>query len=146
MGYQETWLYIRPQYHFDSLKSAYARAKLSGYYDDFTRTLAEPLSIATLKQPFGHLSAGTKILWVCGERAGHSAGHIFGEEAKTLPLFKRLEIISVETVLEQDDKRLNGIDFSSDAPTENAYIRRESAAAFARQLTEKPECDMMMKL
>ncbi len=62
MGYQESWFYMEPQRKFDKLIRAYERAESAGYY---RVAGAEPCSVAILKQPFGDVPAGSKVLWVC---------------------------------------------------------------------------------
>ena len=65
MGYQESWFYIEPQHKFKKLIQAYEKAEQSGYYEVAG---AEPHSVIVLKQPFGDIPAGKKLLWVCGDR------------------------------------------------------------------------------
>lgn len=60
MGYQESWLYIEPQRKFEKLVRAYEKAEQSGYYEVAG---AEPHSVIVLKQPFGDIPAGKKLLW-----------------------------------------------------------------------------------
>ena len=70
MGYQESWFYIEPQHKFKKLIQAYEKAEQSGYYEVAG---AEPHSVIVLKQPFGDIPAGKKLLWVCGDRGFHCA-------------------------------------------------------------------------
>ena len=65
MGYQESWVYIEPQWNFKNLIRAYEQAEAAGYYKLFG---AEPLSVIILKRSFGKIPAGKKLLWVCGDR------------------------------------------------------------------------------
>ena len=76
MGYQESWFYMEPQRKFDKLICAYERAESAGYY---RVAGAEPCSVVILKQPFGDVPAGSKVLWVCGDRGFHSVGGVFGD-------------------------------------------------------------------
>lgn len=76
MGYQENWFYMEPQRKFDKLIRAYERAESAGYY---RVAGAEPCSVVILKQPFGDVPAGSKVLWVCGDRGFHSVGGVFGD-------------------------------------------------------------------
>ena len=73
MGYQESWLYIEPQHKFKKLIQAYEKAEQSGYYEVAG---AEPHSVIVLKQPFGDIPAGKKLLWVCGDRGFHCAAGV----------------------------------------------------------------------
>ena len=100
MGYQESWLYIEPQHKFKKLIQAYEKAEQSGYYEVAG---AEPHSVIVLKQPFGDIPAGKKLLWVCGDRG-------------------------------TDDPRMEGLDFDSPAPSENAYMKRYSVANYAHRM------------
>lgn len=116
MGYQESWFYIEPQHKFKKLIQAYEKAEQSGYYEVAG---AEPHSVIVLKQPFGDIPAGKKLLWVCGDRGFHCAAGVFGGELKCSG---RLRVIPVEAVLNgTDDPRMEGLDFDSPAPSENAY-------------------------
>lgn len=129
MGYQESWLYVRPQRYFNKLIRAYDRADQSGYYKVAG---AEPRSVIVLKQPFGNLPAGTRLLWVCGDREFHSAGGIFGGN---LRCGGRLQVIPIESVLDgPTDRRIDGIDLDAPSPSENEYMRRYSAANYAHRL------------
>ena len=92
MGYQESWFYIEPQHKFKKLIQAYEKAEQSGYYEVAG---AEPHSVIVLKQPFGDIPAGKKLLWVCGDRGFHCAAGVFGGELKCSG---RLRVISVEAV------------------------------------------------
>ena len=54
MGYQESWVYIEPQWNFKNLIRAYEQAEAAGYYKLFG---AEPLSVIILKRSFGKIPA-----------------------------------------------------------------------------------------
>lgn len=129
MGYQESWLYIEPQRKFEKLIRAYEKAEQSGYYEVAG---AKPRSVIVLKQPFGDIPAGKKLLWVCGDRGFHCAAGVFGGELKCSG---RLRVIPVEEVLDgTDDPRMEGLDFDSPAPSENAYMKRYSVANYAHRM------------
>ena len=129
MGYQESWVHIQPQHKFKKLIQAYEKAEQTGYYKVAG---AEPRSVIVLKQPFGELPAGTKLLWVCGDRGWHTVGGIFGGN---LYCFGKVYFIPVETVLDgENDKRLKGIDLDSNVPTENEYMKRYSVANYAYKM------------
>ena len=103
MGYQESWFYIEPQRKFEKMIRAYEKAENSGYYKVAG---AEPWSVVVLKQPFGDIPAGKRLLWVCGDRGFHSVGGVFGGEWKSRA---RVRVIPVEEVLRSDDYRLEGM-------------------------------------
>ena len=85
-----------------------------------------------MKQPFGDIPAGKKLLWVCGDRGFHCATGVFGGELKCSG---RLRVIPVEAVLNGiDDPRMEGLDFDSPAPSENAYMKRYSVANYAHRM------------
>ena len=65
MGYQESFLYIEPQWKFEELIRTYEKAEQAGYY---RVAGAEPRSVVVLKQPLGSIPAGKRLLWVCGDR------------------------------------------------------------------------------
>lgn len=128
MGYQESWLYIEPQRKFGKLILAYEKAEQAGYYEVAG---AEPCSVVILKQPFGNIPAGKKLLWVCGDRSFHSVGGIFGGELKCSG---KIRVIPIEEVLEAADRRVEGLDFDSPASSENEYMKRYSVANFAHRM------------
>lgn len=128
MGYQESWLYIEPQRKFDKLIRAYEKAEQAGYYEVAG---AQPRSVVILKQPFGDIPAGKKLLWVCGDRSFHSVGGIFGGELKCSG---KIRVIPIEEVLDVDDRRVEGLDLDSPVPSENAYMKRYSVANFAHRM------------
>lgn len=129
MGYQESWVYIKPQRYFDKMIRAYEMAKQSGYYHIAG---AEPRSVIILKEPFGEIPAGARILWVCGDRGFHNTRGIFGGN---LRCGGRVQVIPVEALLtDTSDYRLDGIKLSSPYPSENAYMKRYSAANYAHRL------------
>ena len=128
MGYQESWFYIEPQRKFEKMIQAYERAEASGYYKVAG---AEPWSVVVLKQPFGDIPAGKRLLWVCGDRDFHCVAGVFGGELKCRA---KIRVIPVEGVLDPDDRRLEGLDFDSAAPSENDYMRRYSVQNYAYRM------------
>ena len=125
MGYQESWFYIEPQRKFEKMIQAYERAENSGYYKVAG---AEPWSVVVLKQPFGDIPAGKRLLWVCGDRGFHCVAGVFGGELKCRA---KIHVIPIEEVLDPDDRRLEGLDLESAAPSENDYMRRYSVQNYA---------------
>ena len=129
MGYQESWVHIQLQHKFKKLIQAYEKAEQEGYYEVAG---AQPRSVVVLKRPIGGLPAGAKVLWVCGDRGFHCAAGVFGGELKCSG---RLRVIPVEEVLDgTDDPRMEGLDFDSPAPSENAYMKRYSVANYAHRM------------
>lgn len=128
MGYQESWFYIEPQRKFEKMIQAYERAENSGYYKVAG---AEPWSVVVLKKPFGDIPAGKRLLWVCGDRGFHCVAGVFGGELKC---WAKIRVIPVEEVLDPDDRRLEGLDFDSAAPSENDYMRRYSVQNYAYRM------------
>ena len=128
MGYQESWFYIEPQRKFEKMIQAYERAENSGYYKVAG---AEPWSVVVLKQPFGDIPAGKRLLWVCGDRGFHCVAGVFGGELK---FRAKLRVIPIEEVLDPDDRRLEGLNLDSAAPSENDYMRRYSVQNYAYRM------------
>ena len=128
MGYQESLLYIEPQWKFEKLIRTYEKAEQAGYY---RVAGAEPRSVVVLKQPLGSIPAGKRLLWVCGDRGFHCVAGVFGGELKCRA---KIRVIPVEEVLDPDDRRLEGIDLDNAAPTENAYMRRYSVQNYAYRM------------
>ena len=88
--------------------------------------------MVVLKQPFGDIPAGKKLLWVCGDRSFHNAAGVFAGELKCSG---RLRVIPVEEMLNgADDPRMEGLDLNSPAPSENAYMKRYSVANYAHRM------------
>ena len=125
MGYQESFLYIEPQWKFEKLIRTYEKAEQAGYY---RVAGAEPRSVVVLKQPLGNMAYMNRALRAAGF---HSVGGVFGGEWKSRA---RVRVIPVEEVLRPDDYRLEGIDLDSAAPSENAYMRRYSVENYAHRM------------
>ena len=68
MGYQESFLYIEPQWKFEKLIRTYEKAEQTGYY---RVAGAEPRSVVVLKQPLGQYT-GRKAAAVGVRRSGLS--------------------------------------------------------------------------
>ena len=129
MGYQESLVYVQPQFNFKKLIRAYDKAEQDGYY---AVAGAEPRSVVVLKKPIGELPAGAKLLWVCGDRDFHTVGGTFGGHLKCRG---RIRFIPAEDVLgASDSKYLDGLDLDSPSPSENDYMRRYSAANYAHRI------------
>ena len=56
---------------------------------------------------------------------------VFGGELKSRA---KLRVIPIEEVLDPDDRRLEGLDFDSAAPSENDYMRRYSVQNYAYRM------------
>lgn len=126
MGYQESWLVLHPT-DFDNALSAFIKTVESGYY---SHAGAEPSSVIALKQPFGDLPEGTRIIWICGDRCYHHVDGIFNRNLRC-----SMRIIPIEEIMDgPDDPRLKGIDFNSVLPTENDYMVRFDAESYTRQI------------
>ena len=129
MGYQESLLYVEPQRKFKNLIRAYEKTEESGYYDVAG---AQPRSVIILKKPLGEFPAGSKLLWICGDRCFHTLGGIF---AGNLHGISKYTLVPVESVLDREsDARLSGIDLDSPCITENEYMKRYSAANYAHRV------------
>lgn len=128
MGYQESLLYIEPQWKFEKLIRTYEKAEQAGYY---RVAGAEPRSVVVLKQPLGNIPAGKRLLWVCGDRGFHCVAGVFGGELKCRA---KLRVIPIEEVLDPDDRRLEGLNLDSAAPSENDYMRRYSVQNYAYRM------------
>lgn len=131
MGYQESWLVLHPT-DFDNALSAFIKTVESGYYN---HAGAEPSSVIALKQPFGDLPEGTRIIWICGDRCYHHVDGIFNRNLRC-----SMRIIPIEEIMDgPDDPRLKGIDFNSVLPTENDYMVRFDAESYTRRQIEMRE-------
>lgn len=130
MGYQESWVYIEPQWNFKNLIRAYEQAEAAGYYKLFG---AEPLSVIILKRSFGKIPAGKKLLWVCGDRCFHNVSGLFG---RNLNILGKLQVIPIEAVLDMNDSRLDGIHFENSTPSENPYMKRYSVVDYVHRMKQ----------
>ena len=129
MGDQESFLYVEPQRKFKNLIRAYEKTEESGYYDVAG---AQPRSVIILKKALGEFPAGSKLLWICGDRCFHTLGGIF---AGNLHGVGKCTLVPVESVLDgESDIRLAGIDLDSPCTTENEYMKRYSAANYAHRV------------
>ena len=133
MGYQESWLYIQPQWCFPKLLRAYEKTAQSDYYRIME---IEPMSVIISKRSFGDVPKGAKILWVCGDRGFHNLNGVFDGNLKTRA---KVRFIPVEQVLDSEDSRLNGIDLGSQFPSENAYMKRYSVKGYAEKIRNDRE-------
>lgn len=152
MGYQESWVIVKPQWQFSKMMQIYRQQRDAGFYNDIYSTA--PMSVVVLKQKIGKLPAGTKILWVCGERCWQDQQHIFNQNVSHR-LFCRMEIIPIEAAVTEDlhppanascDELLgtlrdrlklytDGIDFEDKAPpNENAYMKRYSPGDYLEHI------------
>ena len=78
MGYQESFLYIEPQWKFEKLIRTYEKAEQAGYY---RVAGAEPRSVVVLKQPLGSIPAGKRLIggftaWAACSAASGKAGRV----------------------------------------------------------------------
>lgn len=91
----------------------------SGFYDN--PGAAEPRSVVVLKKAFGEIPAGTKVLWVAGDREQHNTEGLFGG---LLPADVKVHIIPIEDIVREDSPEVAGIDFETEEVSENEYMKR----------------------
>ena len=130
MGYQESLVTITPQKQFNLLLEAYKAAKTDGFYETLVST--QPMSVVVLKEPIGNFSVGSKFIWVCGDRCFHSENGILNKHISR-PLFSKLHIIPVENIYFINDERLDGINFNSEIPSENKYLKRYNIDEYIKE-------------
>ncbi len=134
MGYQESWVYVEPGNQFKKLIRAYEKAEQAGYYEVAG---AQPMSVVQLKQPFGNIPTGTKVLWVCGDRCFHNVSGIFGGELRCHGV---IHVVPIEQILDgPTDRRIDGIDLNSPQCSENAFMTRFSAENYAYRMSNHLE-------
>lgn len=133
MGYQESFYYIRPQSQFDRMIRTCAQREKEGRYRCID---TYPCSVLTLKTPFGELPAGTRLLWVAGQRCFQRVAEpILGEHFNGIFHRCAVSIIPAERVLTTPmDARLEGIDLNGDVG-ENAYLKHQSFQGYAAKLS-----------
>lgn len=83
MGYQESLIYIQPQSMFKAMMKTYEQAEKSGYYH---LAGAEPLSVITLKQPWGNCRLARNFSGYAGIAAFIRRAAFSGSAFPTIPL------------------------------------------------------------
>ena len=129
MGYQERWVYVDPGSQFKKLIRAYEKAEQEGYYKIAG---AQPMSVVLLKQSFGNIPAGTKVLWVCGDRCFHNPSGIFGGKLRCRG---EIHVVPIESILDgPTDRRIDNIDLNSPQYSENDFMTRYSTENYAYRM------------
>lgn len=139
MGYQESLMYIKPQKMFTDMLDAYQQAEKKGYYE---YAGAMPLSVIILKEELFGYPAGTKLLWVCGDRGWHTEVGIFNQRlSKKLIRPYRITFIPAEDWFPPFgyNNILKGIDLESSESTENAYMIRYTIENYIENLNKDRE-------
>ena len=151
MGYQECWVTVSPVSKFNKLAQECAKLKKAGYYQN--PCTATPLSVIILKQEIASYPAGTKVLWVSGERSFCTPKGLTGKSF--LPFYLSFNAAEEAMNLFNRDKQyphnddninafgfdrkqqkefLKGIDFSKRKPTENQYMKRYSFDGYVKMI------------
>ena len=137
MGYQESLVTMFPAFNFDKLIKECAKLKKEGFYNDPWTVI--PLSVVIFKQKVGNMSAGTKALWVCGDRSFHGFKGLV-DSSKTRGFnFSTLKFTPADSVIfGLADKSVQGIDFSSnDKISENSFMKRYPFHKYAQEVRQK---------
>ena len=133
MGYQESLVVARFPTTTKALMKAYQKANANDFYSD--PCAATPVNVVVFKQPIGEMKAGTKAVWVVGDREFHHAGTLFGEYVGNL--FCRF--VPVESVFHPGDEKLHGIDLDSNVTTSNEFLTCYPIAEYAKKLAKNQE-------
>jgi len=130
MGYQESLVVAQTNKQFDRLVNDCKKLSDEGFYNDPCTVM--PMSVIVLKQRINNLPAGTKALWVVGDRCFHRMSCLLPQKQKASYTFSNPKFIAAEEAFRDKSRELaidfsftEGIDFSdSTKKSENAYMKR----------------------
>ena len=129
MGYQESLIAVRPHNCLHNIILICEQQRKNGFYERNPCTI-DLCSVIVLKQRMHKYPAGTKLLWVSGDRCFHNTAGLLEKSPYKKHRFK-LDFIPVESFI--NDNQANGIDFNSDKNvSENDWFKRYSPAAFLK--------------
>ena len=133
MGYQESLVVAHFPTTMKTLMKAYQKANADDYYSD--PCTATPVNVVVFKKPIGEMQAGTKAIWVVGDRCFHHTGTLFGGYGGSL--FCRF--VPVERVFYPGDEKLRGIDLDSNVTTSNEFLTCYPIAEYAKKFERSAE-------
>jgi hypothetical protein len=131
MGYQESLVAVRPPEYFHRVVKLCEKQRQSGFYDQNLCTV-EVRSVIVLKQRLGAFPAGTKLLWVTGDRCFHRFEGLLDQDKQISYSHIKLKFVPIERLIHAPDT--TGIDFGDNAPpSENTLFKRYSPADFLKE-------------
>jgi len=133
VGYQESLVVARFPTTMNTLMKAYQKAKASDFYSN--PCTAIPVNVVAFKQSIGEMKAGTKAIWVVGDRCFHHTSTLFGGNAGILSC----KFIPIERVFFPGDEKLRGIDLDSVVTTSNKFLTCYSIDAYAKKFEKNYE-------
>lgn len=133
MGYQESLVVARFPTTMNTLMKAYQKANAADFYSN--PCTAIPVNVVAFKQPIGEIKAGTKAIWIVGDRDFHHATTLFGNNAGVLSC----KFVPVESVFSPGDEKLRGIDLDSSVTTSNEFLTCYPIAAYAKKMGRSAE-------
>ena len=130
MGYQESLVVVRPHQYLHSLVLSCEQQRKNGFYEHNPCTV-ELRSVIVLKRRMHQYPAGTKFLWVSGDRCFHNTEGLLEKSPYSNFKFK-LDFIPVESFFRYE--QTEGIDFETDKQSsENGWFRRFSPDNYLKQ-------------
>lgn len=124
MGYQESLVAVRPHQYLHSLVLSCEQQRKNGFYERNPCTV-ELCSVIVLKRRMHQYPAGTKFLWVSGDRCFHNTEGLLEKSN-----FKfKLDFIPADSFFRHE--QTEGIDFDADRQSsENKWFRRFSPDSY----------------
>jgi hypothetical protein len=131
MGYQESLVAVRPPEYIYRVVRRCETQRKSGFYTENPCTI-ELRSVLVLKRPLGAFSAGSKLLWVMGDRSFHNYGGLLDLRKQISYSTIKLDFMPIEKLIKPTD--IAGIDLSDNThPSENALFKRYSPSDFIKE-------------
>ena len=130
IGYQESLVEVLPSDYFHRVVKLCEKQRRNGFYEQNPCTV-ELRSVMVLKQRMGKIPAGTKLLWVTGDRSFHCFDGLLDKNKQISYSHIKLKFIPAERLFQPSDTL--GIDFGDHAPpSENELFKRYSPGDFLK--------------
>ena len=135
--YAERLIYLNPNFLFNKLALRQQVIERQGWTD---LTSLQIPSIIVLKQSIMRFPIGTKFWWACGDIDDMDAFQAFGPKAGRLKGAVYYTVVFLPPRALGDENVFDGIDFESDAPSENSLIARYPAKYFVSNHIPRSAC------
>ncbi|MDR1409360.1 MAG: AAA family ATPase [Oscillospiraceae bacterium] len=124
---------VEPPENFHRVMKLCEKQRRSGFYKN-NYCAVQPRSVIVLKQSVGGFPAGTKLLWVTGDRCFHELGGLLDLRKPTTYSNVKLTFVPAENLFQPSE--ILGIDFSENSSfSENENFKRYSSTCLNPQLT-----------
>lgn len=137
MGYQESLVYFKggSSKQFDYAVTLCHSLKAKGVYADPTRV--EPVAVITSKAPLLVYPAGTRFLWVTGDRCFHNHNGLFHDDLLLLRCAPAIQFVPIEHFASNYYGFMAGISIRSGVTSENYYFRYQTLFSYLRKRDAK---------